>query len=182
MKLQGTQILLGITGGIAAYKTPYLVRQLIGSGADVRVVMTRMAQEFVTPVTLQAVSQNQVGTDGNWLDEENAITHIRWAETSDLAVVAPATANCLGKIAAGIADDLLTSLLLAVTCPIVLVPSMHHQMWANPIVQANVTRLREYGFHVLEPAVGELASGDTGPGRMPEPEQIVTALEGVVAS
>lgn len=176
MNLQGANVLMGISGGIAAYKSPLVVRLLVKAGAQVRVVLTGMAQQFVTPLTLAALSQHEVGTNEKWLDEKTGITHIRWAEEADVALIAPATANILGKAAHGIADDILTSLLLAVTCPVLLVPSMHHQMWNNRVVQGNVSRLRELGFEILEPEVGDLASGDTGPGRMPEPEAIVTAL------
>lgn len=177
MNLEGSNVLLGISGGIAAYKSPLIVRLLVKAGATVKVVMTDAAQKFVTPITLATVSQNPVGTNQTWLDERNTITHITWAEEAGLVLVAPATANILAKAAHGIADDILSTLLLAATCPKVLVPSMHHQMWANPIVQSNTALLREYGFTILDPDVGDLASGDTGPGRMPEPEAILSALK-----
>ena len=176
MKLDGTQALLGISGGIAAYKSPGIVRLLVKAGANVRVVMTDAAQQFVTPLTLQTVSQNPIGTNQTWMDANSSITHITWSTEADFVLVAPATANILAKAAHGLADDILSALLLAATCPAILVPSMHHQMWANRIVQDNVARLRDYGFHIIEPESGDLASGDRGPGRMPEPEAIVSAL------
>ncbi len=177
MKLSGAQVLLGISGGIAAYKSPLIVRLLVKNGANVRVIMTDSAQNFVTPLTMQALSRHPVGTNDTWMDPNNEITHIEWSTLADLIVIAPATANIVAKAAHGLADDILTSLLLAATCPVVLVPSMHHQMWSNKIVQANVKRLKELGFHIIEPEIGDLASGDFGPGRMPEPEQIVSMLE-----
>lgn len=177
MQLNDKQILVGVTGGIAAYKCPSIVRLLVKAGASVRVVMTEKAEHFVTPLTLQVVSEHPVGRNVNWMDEKSSITHISWAEEADLMLIAPCTANVLAKAAHGLADDLLTSLLLAVTCPVVLAPAMHHQMWANRVVQDNVARLKVLGFTIIEPAEGPLASGDIGLGRMPEPEQILAALE-----
>ena len=170
-------ILLGITGGIAAYKAPLIVRLLKSKGADVRCVMTRNATNFVTPLTLQTVSQNKVYIEpfevaGVWNPE-----HIALADWADLFLIAPATANCIGKYAAGIADDLLTTTLLAYTGPVLLAPTMNDKMYANPIVQRNIKTLKEFGIKFIDPTIGELACGSTGKGRMPDPEEIVSYIE-----
>lgn len=139
--------------------------------------MTRAAQEFITPLTLAALSEHEVGLDLFDPASHHEVRHIAWADWADMAVVAPATANVLAKAAAGIADDLLTSILLALQCPLVYAPAMHHQMWNHPATQRNLHTLREFGAHVIPPDEGELASGDVGPGRMPEPETILAFLE-----
>ncbi|HKE96173.1 MAG TPA: bifunctional phosphopantothenoylcysteine decarboxylase/phosphopantothenate--cysteine ligase CoaBC [Povalibacter sp.] len=170
------KILLGVTGGIAAYKSPDLVRRLIERGADVQVVMSRGAQQFVTPLTFQAVSGKAVRTD-LW-DEaaEAAMGHIELARWADEIVVAPATAEFLARLAHGFAEDLLTTLCLATTAKITVAPAMNRQMWANPATQANVRLLKERGVRILGPASGEQACGEVGVGRMLEPTQITEEI------
>jgi phosphopantothenoylcysteine decarboxylase/phosphopantothenate--cysteine ligase len=165
-----------VTGGIAAYKSPDLVRRLIDRGAEVQVVMSRGARQFVTPLTFQAVSGKPVRTE-LW-DEaaEAAMGHIELARWADAIVVAPATAEFLARLAHGFADDLLTTLCLATAAPITVAPAMNRQMWANAATQANVRILRERGVHFLGPASGEQACGEVGVGRMLEPEEIAEDL------
>jgi phosphopantothenoylcysteine decarboxylase / phosphopantothenate---cysteine ligase len=172
MTSQPRKILLGVTGGIAAYKSPDLVRRLIERGAEVQVVMSRGARQFVTPLTFQAVSGKPVRSD-LW-DEaaEAAMGHIELARWADEIVVAPATAEFIARLAHGFADDLLTTLCLATTVRITLAPAMNRQMWANPATQANICILRERGVRMLGPASGEQACGEVGVGRMLEPQQI----------
>jgi phosphopantothenoylcysteine decarboxylase/phosphopantothenate--cysteine ligase len=176
--LAGKQVLLGVTGGIAAYKAPDLVRRLREQGAEVRVVMTPAAARFVTPLTFQAVSGNPV-RDSLW-DEaaEAAMGHIELARWADLVLVAPATADFLARLAAGMADDLLATLCLATAAPLWAAPAMNRQMWANPATQDNIARLNGRGVRVLGPAEGAQACGETGAGRMLEPAGIVAALQG----
>jgi phosphopantothenoylcysteine decarboxylase/phosphopantothenate--cysteine ligase len=178
--LSGRRILLGVTGGIAAYKAAYLVRLLTQAGADVRVVMTPAALRFVGPDTFAALSHHPVHSDV--FEQPEAVLHVRLAHESDAAVVAPATANVLAKLAHGMADDLLTSTLLEATCPLVLAPAMHTGMWEQPATQANMAALAERGATVVPPGVGPLAAGDEGAGRMAEPEAIVSALIGALAA
>ena len=172
------RILLGVTGGIAAYKAPELVRRLTDVGAEVQVVMTRAAMQFVAPLTFQAVSGRRVRTD-LW-DEaaEAAMGHIELARWADVVVVAPATANFLGHLANGLASDLLTTLCIATTAPVVIAPAMNQAMWANPAVQANRKALEARGVRLLGPATGEQACGETGEGRMLEPVEIAAAVLG----
>ncbi len=178
--LEGRRLLLGVTGGIAAYKACILVRLLRLQGASVRVVMTRSAERFVGPATFAALSDHRVYTD--LFEEPGVVLHVRLAHEADLAVVAPATANVIAKLAQGIADDLLTSTLLEATCPLVLAPAMHTGMWEHPATQANVNALSSRGARIVGPAHGSLAAGDEGTGRMTEPEGIVQAIEDVLSS
>lgn len=173
---QPRKILLGVTGGIAAYKSPDLVRRLLERGADVQVVMSRSAQQFVTPLTFQAVSGKPVRTD-LW-DEaaEAAMGHIELARWADEILIAPATAEFIARLAHGFAGDLLTTIALATSAPIVLAPAMNRLMWANPATQANVKLLKERGIRILGPASGEQACGEIGPGRMLEPSDIAAEL------
>jgi len=173
--LVGRRILLGVTGGIAAYKACILVRLLRLRGASVRVVMTRSAERFVGPATFAALSDHRVYTD-LW-EEPGVVLHVRLAHEADVAVVAPATANVMAKLAQGIADDLLTSTLLEATCPMVIAPAMHSGMWEHPATQANVAALAERGARIVGPAAGSLAAGDEGIGRMTEPEDLVAGRE-----
>lgn len=174
--LEGKRILLGVTGGIAAYKAADLCSRLRKQGAEVRVVVTEHAARFVTPTTFQALSGHPVGLDLFAVGDAWAIEHITLAKGTDLAIVAPATANFLAKMAAGIADDLLSTTLLALDCPVLVAPAMNPQMFTHPSVQANLATLRERGVGVLEPGTGLMACGDTGPGRLPEPEDLVRAI------
>lgn len=178
--LQGRRVLLGVTGGIAAYKSCTLVRLLRLRGATVRVVMTRSAERFVGPATFAALSDHRVYTD-LW-EEPGVVLHVRLAHAADIAVVAPATANVVAKLAHGIADDLLTSTLLEASCPLVLAPAMHTGMWEHPATQANATTLTARGVRLVGPAVGALAAGDEGMGRMTEPEDICEAIEDVLTA
>ena len=178
--LQGRRVLLGVTGGIAAYKACILVRLLRLQGATVRVVMTRSAERFVGPATFASLSDHRVYTD-LW-EEPGVVLHVRLAHEADVVVVAPGTANVLAKLAQGIADDLLTSTLLEASCPLVLAPAMHTGMWEHPATQANVTALASRGARIVGPARGALAAGDEGMGRMTEPEGILEAIEDVLAA
>jgi phosphopantothenoylcysteine decarboxylase / phosphopantothenate---cysteine ligase len=176
MSASPRKVLLGVTGGIAAYKSPDLVRRLIDKGADVQVVMSRAAQQFVTPLTFQAVSGKPVRTDLWDESAEAAMGHIELARWADDIVIAPATAEFIARLAHGFAGDLLTTIALATSTPITIAPAMNRQMWANPATQANVRLLKERGIRVLGPASGEQACGEVGPGRMLEPLEIAAEL------
>jgi len=166
------RVLLGITGGIASYKSAWVARLLTKAGADVDVVMTRAATEFVGPVTFEALTGRPVHT--GLFDPGQALQHITLARAADVVVVAPATADFMARAASGQADDLLTACLLAATCPVLLVPAMNDRMWAHPQTRHNAEHLARLGYHVLPPDDGMLAAGEgSGPGRMPEPETIV---------
>jgi phosphopantothenoylcysteine decarboxylase/phosphopantothenate--cysteine ligase len=170
------RVLLGVTGGIAAYKSAELTRRLKDRGADVQVVMTAGAQHFVTPQTFQALSGRPVRTDLWDAAAEAAMGHIELARWPDRIVIAPASADCIARLAHGLASDLLTTLCLATDVPITVVPAMNRLMWANAATQANVATLRQRGYTILGPAAGEQACGETGMGRMVEPDEIVDAL------
>lgn len=167
-------ILLGVTGGIAAYKAAELVRGLTGEGATVRVVMTRAAEQFITPMTLQALSGNPVRQGLFDPQHEAAMGHIELARWADLVLVAPASADFLARLAAGMADDLLATLCLATAAPIMVAPAMNQQMWRAAVTQENVATLQRRSIEVIGPAVGEQACGDDGPGRMVEPAELLT--------
>lgn len=175
-ELNNVNIILGITGGIAAYKAPDLVRKLKAAGADVRVVVTHSAKEFVSPLALQAVSGHPVADDLLDPAAEAAMGHIELARWADKLLIAPTTANFIAKLAHGLADDLLSTLCLATSAPLYLVPAMNQQMWRATATQANVEVLKTRAVTVFGPADGEQACGDIGPGRMLEPEQIVDML------
>jgi phosphopantothenoylcysteine decarboxylase/phosphopantothenate--cysteine ligase len=176
MQLENTNIILGITGGIAAYKTPDLVRKLVAKGANVRVVMTQSAKEFVSPLALQAVSSNPVSDDLLDKDAEAAMGHIELARWADKLLIAPATANFMAKLTYGLADDLLSTLCLATPAPIYIAPAMNQQMWFADATQANLKILAQREIQFLGPAQGEQACGDVGPGRMLEPQEIADLL------
>ena len=171
----GRRIVLGVTGGIAAYKAVEVCRRLVDGGAHVIPVMTESARRFVGPVTLSAVASAKVRTS-LW-DDDDPIPHTRLGQEADVIVVVPATARFLGSYAAGIADDLLTSTVLATRAPVVVCPAMHPEMWEHPAVRRNVAVLRERGVHVVEPGTGHLAGGDEGPGRLADPDVVVAAVE-----
>ena len=181
MSLQGRRVVVGLTGGIACYKACEIVRLLVGAGAEVRVVMTAGAREFVTPLTLQTLSGHPVATDTFSLTEESEIGHIRLADTAEVLVIAPATANVIAKLAAGIADDLLTTVVLATRALVVVAPAMNVHMWEHPTVAENLARLVARGVHVVGPASGYLACGYEGAGRLADPEEIVEAVRRVLA-
>lgn len=174
--LEGKKIIVALTGGIAAYKIPQLIRILVKSGAEVRVVATQNALQFVTPLTLETVSQHEVYCDTFAPKNEFSTQHIALADWADLMVVAPATANIIGKFASGIADDALSTLLLAFAKPVVMCPAMNTNMYQNAVVQGNIAKLVALGVDVMAPADGQLACGTSGVGRMPEPEQICEYL------
>lgn len=176
MELRGKRIALGITGGIAAYKSAELIRLLIKQGASVQVAMTEAATHFVTPTTFQALSGNRVFVDQWDTSAANSMAHINFSREADVVLVAPASANFLAKVAHGIADNLLTTLTLARNCPLLVAPAMNRQMWSNPATQRNVATLRGDGVVVLGPATGEQACGEIGDGRMIEPEEILEEL------
>ncbi len=181
-RLANKRIVLGVTGGIAAYKSAELVRLLKKAGADVHVVMTRGGREFITPLTLQALSGNPVHTDLLDPAAEAAMGHIELARWADLVLVAPATADCIARLATGQADDLLTTLCLATNAPIALAPAMNQAMYRDPATQANLATLRARGVHLFGPAEGAQACGDTGPGRMLEPVDIAASAAGLFQS
>jgi phosphopantothenoylcysteine decarboxylase / phosphopantothenate---cysteine ligase len=171
--IDGKKIVLGVSGGIAAYKSVELLRLLKQCGADVRVILTKNAEQFVGPITFEALSGHPVCSDLFEKGSDATMRHISWAEAADCVVIAPATANIIGKISAGIADDALTTFLLAVTAPVLLCPAMNTNMYENRIVQRNVDQLEAYGYTLVEPGIGTLACGTTGPGRLAEPMEIV---------
>lgn len=170
--LRGKKIVLGVCGGIAAYKAVELLRRYTKAGAEVFVIMTKSACEFVTPLTFQTLSGNPVHTELFDLYQESEIGHISLADRADLFVVAPATANMIGKVASGLADDLLSTTLMATKAPVLFVPAMNVNMFENPIYRQNETRLVEHGYHVMEPESGALACGWEGKGKFPDPDSV----------
>lgn len=181
MSLTSKRILLGVTGGVAAYKAADLVRRLREAGAEVRVVMTRAATQFVTPLTFQALSGNPVHLDLLDPEAEAGMGHIQLARWADAVLVAPATADFMARLAHGLADDLLSTLCLATDAPLVLAPAMNRLMWANPATQGNRRVLESRGVHLFGPAEGGQACGETGPGRMLEPAELVERVAGLFA-
>ncbi|MBD3652540.1 bifunctional phosphopantothenoylcysteine decarboxylase/phosphopantothenate--cysteine ligase CoaBC [Kangiella sp.] len=177
MKLQGKKVLLGITGGIAAYKSAELCRNLKKAGAEVRVVMTKGAQAFITPLTLQALSGNPVHHDLLDPAAEAAMGHIELARWADFIVIAPASADFIARLNAGMADDLLTTLCLATDSPIVVAPAMNQQMWVNAATQNNIRQLIQKGIEIWGPDEGDQACGDVGPGRMLEPVDLLNRID-----
>lgn len=176
--LKGYEVLLCVTGGIACYKSADLASKLVQRGCRVNVAMTEAAQQFVRPLTFQSLTNRQVYTS-MWQSTENYRSgHIALTELADLVVVAPATANIIGKMANGMADDLVSTMVLATTgsCPVLIAPAMNTRMWNSPAVQANVAKLRQWGTHIIGPAEGRLACGTMGAGRMSEPEEILDAV------
>jgi phosphopantothenoylcysteine decarboxylase/phosphopantothenate--cysteine ligase len=171
----GKRIVLGVTGGIAAYKAVEVSRRLVDAGAHVVPVMTKAAERFIGRTTLSALASEPVQTS-LW-DEDTPIPHTRLGQTADLIVVVPATARLIGAYAAGLSTDLLTNTLLATRAPVVICPAMHTEMWEHPAVQENLATLRRRGVHVVEPDAGRLAGGDVGAGRLAAPERIVAAVE-----
>jgi phosphopantothenoylcysteine decarboxylase / phosphopantothenate---cysteine ligase len=177
--LRHKEIIVGITGGIAAYKTAELVRQLTKREASVHVVMTKNAMEFVTPLTFQTLSGNPVVQEMFELFAGSKIGHIALSDIADQMVIVPATANIIGKMANGIADDFLTTMIMATTVPVLFVPSMNTKMWDSPVVQANMERLRECGYEFMEPGSGDLACGTSGKGRLPPIEDVLEKMEDI---
>ena len=178
MMLTGKRIVVGVTGGIAAYKACDLVSRLKKRGAQVRVVLTEHACQFVQPLSFETLSGNPAYTDS--FDRKYEIGHVALAKWADLMLIAPATANCMAKMACGIADDLLSTTCLAVRCPVLVAPAMNSAMWRNPATQANLALLRSRGVRFVGPEAGHLACGDDDVGRMSEPEQIAEAVEAIL--
>lgn len=180
--LAGKNVVLGVTGGIAAYKAVEIVSRLKKQGATVYVVMTRGATNFVTPLTFREMSGNPVVTDMWEEPKQWNVEHIALASRADVFVIAPATANVIGKIAGGIADDMLTTTVMATKAPVLLAPAMNSNMYLNPIVQANLAKLSGLGYHVLPPDTGMLACGVEGPGRLPDPAVIVDRVATILGA
>lgn len=182
--LKNKKILVGVTGGISAYKTCTVVRLLKKAGAQVRVMMTHSATQFVTPLTFSTLSQEEVVVslwpESNHASTDFGVKHIDLGLWADVMLIAPATANMIAKIAHGIADDAVSSTVLALRCPLLLAPTMDADMYMNETTQANLATLRERGCHILPPAEGELASGLEGPGRLPEPEVIIGFVDSII--
>jgi len=176
------KVALGVSGGIAAYKAVEVLRGLQRAGYTVRVGMTKRACEFIQPLTFRALSGSHVIVDDYAPDNPDPIAHITFSQTVDLFLIAPATANIIGKLANGIADDFLTSTYLASTCPVLIAPAMNTSMWHHPATQRNLRQLRSDGVHVIEPDDGEMACGTIGPGRLSEPERIVAAALEILQS
>ncbi len=178
--MKSKNIIVGVTGSIAAYKAAVLVRALVKAGAGVRVVMTPLAREFVTPLTMATLSKNPVPVE--FFNPENGEwnSHVRLGEWADALVIAPATANTLAKMAAGIADNLLLTTCLSARCPVFVAPAMDVDMWRHAATQANLATLRTRGVDIIPPGEGELASGLSGQGRMAEPEEIAAYLDGKI--
>ena len=171
--LKGKTILLGVTGGIAAYKAAALASALVKQHAEVDVIMTEHATEFITPLTFEHLTHRRVHTDTFDRDDPSQVMHIALAERADLAIIAPATANVCAKLAHGLADDMLTSTILACRCPLLVAPAMNTNMLLNPVTCDNLETLRRYGWTVIQPASGHLACGADGPGKLPEPEVLL---------
>jgi len=174
--LEGNHILIGVTGGIAAYKTAVVIRLLVKEGAEVKVIMTDHAKEFITPLTLATLSKNPVLSAFYNVENGDWNSHVNLGLWADAFLIAPATANTIAKMAAGVADNLLLTAYLSARCPVFVAPSMDVDMLAHPSTTVNIETLKAYGVTILEPPSGELASGLSGKGRMAEPEDIVEEL------
>ncbi len=179
--LSGKKILLGISGSIAAYKIAYLASALVKKHADVTVLMTNNATKFISPMTFETLTGNKCLVDTFDRNFDFSVKHVALAKQADILLVAPATANIIAKLSAGIADDMLTTTALALRCPILISPAMNTAMYENPITQANIKKLKNFGFKVIDPASGYLACGDTGAGKMPEPEILLSYIEQEIA-
>jgi phosphopantothenoylcysteine decarboxylase / phosphopantothenate---cysteine ligase len=173
-------VVLGVTGGIAAYKAADLASKMTQAGASVKVIMTKGALEFIKPLTFEAITSNAVIFNMFETQAEHRINHIALSEIADVIVIAPATADIIAKITCGIADEMLTSTVLATRAPVILVPAMHTAMWENPITLENIARLKARGFFVIEPAVGRLASGGYGAGRFPDTDSIIGQIKQIL--
>jgi phosphopantothenoylcysteine decarboxylase/phosphopantothenate--cysteine ligase len=181
LKLKGREIIVAVCGGIAAYKAADVVSKLVQLGAGVSVVMTADAQRFVAPLTFQALSARPVRTEIFQLADSSDPQHISLTERADLMLIAPATANVIAKVAAGLADDLVSLMVCAAACPVVFAPAMNHRMWENPIARENVAKLRGLGYRFLGPEPGWLACRNVGLGRMTEPAELVAEIVKMLA-
>lgn len=166
-------IVIGVTGGIAAYKACGIISYLKKEGANVDVIMTKNATEFITPLTLETLAQSKVITDMFRRSDYIDVEHISLARKADLFLIVPATANIIGKVANGIADDMLSTTIMATKAPVIFAPAMNNQMYENPIVQDNIEKLKHFGYHFIEPAIGQLACGYEAKGKLPKNEQIM---------
>ncbi len=172
---KGKHIVLGITGSIASYKTPAIVSGLRQTGVTVRVILTESGSKFVSKLTLQALSGEEV-QGLNWFDGSDPLAHIHLAQQADLIAICPATADAIAKIAHGFADNILGAVILAAKCPVLIFPSMNTNMYKHPATQSNLKRLKSFGYEVIGPSTGRLASGATGRGRMPEPNKVIKII------
>lgn len=180
--LKNKTILLGVTGSIAAYKIASLASALVKTGANVHVLMTENATNFINPITFETLTGHKCLVNTFDRNFEYSVEHVSLAKQADVVLVAPASANVIGKMACGIADDMLTTTILACKCPIVVSPAMNTAMYENPIVQDNLDRLKSFGIHVIDPASGYLACGDTGAGKMPEPETLMNYIDYLIGA
>ena len=175
--LKGKTVVVGVTGGIAAFKAAQLVSDLVKEGCDVNVVMTRNALNFINPITFETLTGNKCLTDTFDRNFKYNVEHVELSQRADLFMIAPATANIIGKAACGIADDMLSTMMLAAKCPIVMAPAMNTYMYENSIVQENLEKLRRHGFIIIEPASGRLACGDTGKGKLPDTAYLLSVIK-----
>jgi len=178
---KGKEIVLGVTGCIAAYKSAELVRQIVKKGGIVHVIMTESACEFISPLTFQTLTGNPVATDMFQLYDEKEIGHISLAGRADVLAIAPATANIIGKIAGGIADDMLSTVIMATRAPVFIAPAMNENMWKNPVLQKNIEQLKSLQYHFIDPGYGDLACGTEGMGRLPDVEDIVEEMTAILS-
>ena len=181
MDLKGKCVVIGVTGSIAAYKIPNLARMRKKQGADVEILMTPNACNFINPITFESLLSHRCLVDTFDRNFQYSVEHVALAKKADVVVIAPASANVIGKIASGIADDMLTTTVMACPCPKIISPAMNHNMFHNPIVQDNLEKLRKFGYQIVEPEKGMLANGDSGDGRMPEPEVLYEYILRVIA-
>ncbi len=177
MNLKGKTVLLGVTGSIAAYKMANVASALVKKGADVHVIMTKNATNFINPITFETLTSHKCLVDTFDRNFEFNVEHVSIAKAADVVLIAPATANVIGKIACGIADDMLTTTIMACTCPVLVSPAMNTNMYNNKIFQDNMSRLEEYGYRIIEPGTGRLACGDVGAGKLPAEELLIEMIE-----
>lgn len=177
---ENLNIVVGITGGIAAYKACGIISYLKSEGANVNVIMTKNACEFITPLTIETLSKNKVVTDMFERPDYVDVKHISLARSADLFLVVPATANIIGKVASGIADDMLSTTIMATKAPVIFAPAMNNRMYENPIVQDNIKKLKLYGYKFIEPSIGHLACGYEAKGKLPKNEEIINYVKTLV--
>lgn len=177
---QNLNIVIGVTGGIAAYKACSIISYLKKEGANVDVIMTQHATEFITPLTIETLAQSKVITDMFEERDYIDVEHISLARKADLFLIVPATANIIGKVANGIADDMLSTTIMATKAPVIFAPAMNNQMYENPIVQDNIEKLKQFGYHFIEPAVGKLACGYDAKGKLPKNEKIIEHVKKLI--